>query len=227
MKNNYFVSTQKRVSKMNRISKTIEVNETLKDLFPNASLELKFSTGFELLIAVILSAQCTDERVNVVTTQLFQKYRTPQDYLDVPIQELEQDIKPTGFYRNKAKALKACCQKLIDEFKGALPQEIEQFVKLPGVGRKTAAMVLGNAFGINHGIAVDTHVARVTIRLELTDQEKPDKIEQKLMAVIPQTDWTQFSNALILFGRKICQARKPKCPECPFMEWCPSRDKTI
>lgn len=211
---------------MNRIVKIKEVNKVLKNLFPRASLDLKFSTGFELLIAVILSAQCTDERVNAVTNHLFQKYRIPQDYLDIPIQELEQDIKPTGFYRNKAKALKACCQKLIDEFKGVLPEEIEQIVKLPGVGRKTAAMVLGNAFGINQGISVDTHVARVTIRLALTDQEKPDKIEQKLMAVIPQTDWTQFSNAMILFGRRICQARKPKCLECPFLEWCPSPDKT-
>lgn len=211
---------------MNRIVKIQEVNKVLKNLFPDASLELKFSTGFELLIAVILSAQCTDERVNAVTNNLFHKYRIPQDYLDVPIQELEQDIKPTGFYRNKAKALKACCQKLIDEFKGVLPQEIEQIVKLPGVGRKTAAMVLGNAFGINQGISVDTHVVRVTIRLALTDQEKPDKIEQKLMTVIPQTDWTQFSNAMILFGRRICQARKPKCPKCPFLKWCPSPDKT-
>ncbi len=212
---------------MNKISKIKEVNKALRNLFPNASLELKFSTGFELLIAVILSAQCTDERVNAVTNHLFQKYRTPQDYLDVSIQELEQEIKPTGFYRNKAKALKACCQKLIDEFKGVLPQEIEHFVKLPGVGRKTAAMVLGNAFGINQGIAVDTHVARVTIRLALTGHQKPDKIEQKLMAVIPRIDWTQFSNAMILFGRRVCQARKPKCPECPFLEWCPSPDKTI
>ncbi len=194
----------------------------LERLYPEAPLALKYSSGFELLVAVILSAQCTDERVNRVTADLFKKYRTPQDYLNAPVEELEQDIRPTGFYRNKAKSLRACCQALMEKFGGELPRSIDELVQLPGVGRKTAAMVLGNAYGINQGIAVDTHVRRVAQRLGLSAQDNPDKIEQDLMALVPQEKWTWFSNAMILFGRHICQARKPKCEECPFREWCPA-----
>lgn len=201
------------------------VISALKRLYPEAPLALKFSNGFELLVAVILSAQCTDERVNQVTADLFKKYRTPQDYLNVPVEELEQDIRPTGFYRNKAKSLRACCQTLMEKFGGELPRSIDELVQLPGVGRKTAAMVLGNAYGINQGIAVDTHVKRVAQRLGLSAQSNPDKIEQDLMALVPQESWTWFSNAMILFGRHICQARKPKCGECPFREWCPAVEK--
>ncbi|HFE64216.1 MAG TPA: endonuclease III [Caldithrix sp.] len=198
------------------------VQEKLFHLFPEAPLALKFSNGFELLIAVILSAQCTDERVNQVTEKLFQKYHEPEDFLKVPKEELEQDIRPTGFYRQKAKSLRACCQTLIEEFGGKIPQDIDKMTRIPGVGRKTAAMVLGNAYGINQGIAVDTHVKRVVERLGLSDKKNVDKIEQDLMQLVPQEKWSWFSNAMILFGRHICQARKPRCPECPFQEWCPS-----
>lgn len=203
-------------------------NETisqLERLYPEAPLALKFKNALELLIAVILSAQCTDQRVNQVTETLFKKYRSPEDYLKVPIEELEADIRPSGFYRNKAKALRACCKKLIDDFRSELPREIDRMVQLPGVGRKTAAMVLGNAFGLQQGIAVDTHVKRVAQRLLLSAEKNADKIERDLMAAVPQEKWTWFGNAMILFGRNICQARKPRCSECPFREWCPSPDK--
>jgi endonuclease-3 len=207
--------------------KIIRVNDSLKKIYPAASVELQFSTGFELLVAVILSAQCTDDRVNAVTASLFKKYKSPEGYLEVPEAELQEDIRPTGFYRNKAKALRACCKQLIEEFKGEIPQQIDEMIKLSGVGRKTAAMVLGNAYGLNQGIAVDTHVVRVVKRLNLSRQTKVEKIESKLMQIVPEGDWTQFSNSMILFGRRICQARKPKCPECPFKDWCPSPDKTV
>jgi endonuclease-3 len=212
---------------MSRQNKALVVMNDLKELYPGARLELKYRNGFELLVAVILSAQCTDERVNQVTAKLFKKYTTPQEFIEVPQEELEQEIRSTGFYRNKAKLLKACCQKLQQEFNGEVPKNIDQLVKLPGVGRKTAAMVLGNAFGIQQGIAVDTHVKRVANRLKLSDSAEIEKIEAELMKVVPQADWTQFSNAAILFGRRICQARKPLCPSCPFREWCPSPEKQM
>jgi len=211
---------------MNTLQKFQLMGTGLRELYPQAPLALKYSNGFELLIAVILSAQCTDERVNKVTDLLFKKYRKPQDFLNVPQEELEEDIRPTGFYRNKAKSVRSCCQMLVEDFGGEVPQEIEKMVKLPGVGRKTAAMVLGNAFGIHQGIAVDTHVKRVSERLGLSSETNVEKIEKDLMDHIHQTDWTWFSNATILFGRNVCQARKPKCPECPFREWCPYPDKT-
>jgi endonuclease-3 len=207
--------------------KILTVNDSLKKIFLNASVELQFSTGFELLVAVILSAQCTDDRVNAVTESLFKKYRSPEDYLSVSEVEVQEDIRSTGFYRNKAKALKACCKQLIEEFNGEIPQRIDKMIKLSGVGRKTAAMVLGNAYGLNQGIAVDTHVLRIVKRLKLSPETKVEKIESKLMQVVPQGDWTQISNSMILFGRRICQARKPKCSECPFKDWCPSPDKTV
>ena len=203
----------------NTISRVVE---GLNKLYPDPQLELQYGNAFELLVAVILSAQCTDERVNQVTSMLFPKYSTPQDFVDVPQEKLEQDIRPTGFYRNKAKLLKACCQKLEQDFSGKVPENIEQLVTLPGVGRKTAAMVLGNAFRIQQGIAVDTHVKRVVNRLKISEQQEVEKIEAELMKLIPRQEWTRFSNAAILFGRRICQAKKPLCPSCPFREWCPS-----
>jgi endonuclease-3 len=212
------------MSRQNNISKVVK---GLKELYPDPRLELNYGNAFELLVAVILSAQCTDERVNQVTVKLFQKYSTPQKFIGVPQEELEQDIRPTGFYRNKAKLLKACCQKLVQDFSGKVPTEIDQLVQLPGVGRKTAAMVLGNAFGIQQGIAVDTHVKRVVNRLNLSKHEDVEKIEAELLKLIPRDDWTLFSNATILFGRRICQAKKPLCPTCPFREWCPSPDKQL
>ncbi len=212
------------MSKQKNIQKVLGA---FKELYPEARLELKFHTPFELLVAVILSAQCTDERVNQVTVTLFKKYPTPHKFLEVSQEELEQDIRPTGFYRNKAKLLKACCQKLVQEFGGQVPGNIDQMVQLPGVGRKTAAMVLGNAFGIQQGIAVDTHVKRVANRLKLSEANEVDKIEAELMKLLPQENWTYFSNATILFGRRICQARKPLCPSCPFKDWCPGKDKIV
>jgi len=201
--------------------------EALEKKYPEAPLALHFSNALELLIAVILSAQCTDERVNRVTASLFKKYRRAEDYLKAPQEELEEDIRSTGYYRNKAKAIKACCQILIDEFGGDVPKDIDQLVKLPGVGRKTAAMVLGNAYGMNQGIAVDTHVRRVVERLKLSDQKTPEKIEQDLMALVPREKWTWFSNAMILHGRHTCTARKPKCGECVLEKWCPYEEKNL
>lgn len=212
---------------MSNDAKISKVVSELKILYPQAALELNYKSAFELLVAVILSAQCTDERVNRVTEKLFKKYRTPKDYLQVPVEELQEDIRPTGFFRNKAKSLRACCQQLRNEFNDEVPHEINEMVKLPGVGRKTAAMVLGNAYGKNEGIAVDTHVSRVVQRLQISGQKNVDKIEQELMDQIPQEKWTYFSNAMILFGRNICQARQPKCSQCPFRSWCPSPDKVI
>jgi len=180
-----------------------------------------------LLVAVILSAQCTDERVNQVTRQLFQKYRRPEDYVKVDLEELERDIRPTGFYRNKARALRNCCQMLVQKFGGEVPRRIDDLVKLPGVGRKTAAMVLGNAFGIQEGIAVDTHVRRVVERLQLSNQKDPDKIERDLMELVPQEQWTWFSNAMILHGRHVCKARKPLCGQCVLEAYCPYPEKTL
>lgn len=174
-------------------------------------------------MAVILSAQCTDQRVNQVTETLFQKYHKPKDFLKTPPEVLEQEIRSTGFYRQKAKSLRNCCRQLIGLFNGELPHQIDDLVKLPGVGRKTAAMVLGNSFGLQQGIAVDTHLKRVAQRTGLSEQKNVDKMEKELMNLVPQKKWTWFSNAAILFGRNICQARKPKCSECPFVKWCPSK----
>ncbi len=207
----------------NQVKKVLSV---LEDLYPSAGLELHYSSGFQLLVAVILSAQCTDQRVNAVTVSLFQKYKTPQDFVNAHLSDLEKDIKSTGFYRKKAQTLQACCRKLLQDHGGKIPKTIEELAGLPGVGRKTAAMVLGNAFGLHQGLAVDTHVKRVMNCLQISQQNNPDKIEKELMNWVPQGQWTFFSNAVILFGRNICQAQKPRCPECPFRTWCPYRDKT-
>ncbi len=209
-----------------RKARVQKIIQALKQKYPEAPLALQFSNPLELLVAVILSAQCTDERVNQVTRQLFQKYRTAKDYVEAPQEELENDIRPTGYYRNKAKSLKACCQKLLSDYQGEVPRDINELVKLPGVGRKTAAMVLGNAYGLNQGIAVDTHVRRVVQRLQLSDKKTPEKIEQDLMALVPQEEWTWFSNALILHGRHTCTARNPKCGECVLNPYCPYPEKT-
>ena len=210
---------------MNQKDKTNFILDALGSLYPDAALELNYSNAFELLIAVILSAQCTDARVNQVTRKLFKKYKNPQDYVNRPPEELENDIRPTGFYRNKAKLIRGCCEELWRNYNGEVPDTIEAMIKLPGVGRKTAAMVLGNAYQIQQGIAVDTHVKRVMQRLEISNHKDVDKIEQDLMQKVPVERWTFFSNAVILFGRNICQARKPRCTPCPFQEWCPSPDK--
>lgn len=204
-----------------------KILETLKESYPEAPLALRYGNGFELLIAVILSAQCTDERVNQVTEQLFKKYKSPEDYLKIPREQLEEEIKSTGFYRNKAKSVHACCEMLIEQFAGEVPKEIDQMVKLPGVGRKTAAMVLGNAYGLQQGIAVDTHVSRVAQRVGLSQAKTADKIERSLMDLVPKEKWTWFSNAVILHGRETCVARKPKCSACPIESWCLFPDKNL
>lgn len=196
----------------------------LRRAYPDAKCSLNFTTPLELLVATILSAQCTDERVNVVTKSLFQKYRTAEDYVRVKPEELERDIHPTGFYRAKAKSIRGCCQMLVEKFGGKVPDSMEDLTQLPGVGRKTANVILGNCYG-QPAITVDTHVKRLAGRLGLTEETDPDKIESDLQKVLPKKDWTFLSHALILHGRYVCQARKPRCGECVLREVCPSADQ--
>jgi endonuclease-3 len=198
----------------------------LKKAHPDAKLALNFASPFELLIALILAAQCTDERVNEVTGSfLFNKYPGPADYVRVPAAELETDIRPTGFFRNKTKAIQACCQQLIERFRGQVPSTLEELTLLRGVGRKTANIILGNAFG-KPAIGVDTHVMRLSQRLGLTTQRDPDKIEADLTRVVPQKEQTHFCHLLQYHGRRVCMARKPQCPTCVLNDLCPYPDKT-
>ena len=194
----------------------------LRLLYPDAKCSLNFSNPLELLVATQLSAQCTDERVNMVTEQLFQKYRSTEDFATVSQEELEQDIRSTGFYRNKAKNIRAACQRILTEYGGEVPRTMEGLLSLPGVARKTANVVLGNAFGIVEGFVVDTHIARLSRRLGWTKSEDPVKIEQDLMRIIPQKDWLDLSHLLIFHGRAICHARKPLCEQCALVPLCPS-----
>jgi endonuclease-3 len=196
----------------------------LKAEYPDARTELDWSNPLELLVATILSAQTTDVQVNRVTESLFSKYRTAEDYADSTPDELEEDIRPTGFYRNKARSLRSMASALVEEHGGEVPRTMPELVALPGVGRKTANVVLGNAFGTNEGIVVDTHVRRVSGRLGLTESSDPVKIEQELMRLVPEGDWTTFSHLLILHGRRTCKARKPDCPNCLLNDICPSAD---
>ncbi len=198
-----------------------EIIKRLKKEYPDAHCALNHSNAFELLVATILSAQCTDERVNIVTETLFRKYRTPQDFINVAPEELEKDIRPTGFFRNKAKSIQGASQKIIDNFGGEIPQTMEELLTLNGVARKTANVVLGNAFGIASGVVVDTHVSRLSQRLGLTENTAPEKIEKDLATLVPQKDWIMFPHWLIFNGRKICQARKPKCEICVLEDICP------
>jgi endonuclease-3 len=193
----------------------------LKKTYPDAHCELDHSNPLELLIATILSAQCTDKRVNIVTAELFKKYRTAADYAEAPLPELEPAIKSTGFFRNKAKSIKTACRNIVDKHQGEVPRTMEELTQLGGVGRKTANVVLGNAFDINCGVVVDTHVARLTYRLGLTRETDPVKIEQELMALVPQPEWTLFSHLLIWHGRRRCYARNPGCEECEVRGLCP------
>jgi endonuclease-3 len=194
----------------------------LKAEYPDARTELDWSNPLELLVATILSAQTTDVQVNRVTESLFAKYRTAEDYADSNPEELEEDIRPTGFYRNKARSLRGMANALVEKHAGEVPRTMSELVALPGVGRKTANVVLGNAFGTNEGIVVDTHVRRVSGRLGLTESSDPVKIEQELMRLVPEGDWTTFSHLLILHGRRTCKARKPDCPNCILNDICPS-----
>jgi endonuclease-3 len=200
----------------NRIKKIIKI---LSKEIPDSTIALKFSNPLELLIATILSAQCTDVKVNQVAENLFIKYGTAKDYAESNLATLEEEIRPTGFYRNKAKSIQKCCQELGKRFEGEVPKTLEDLVTLPGVGRKTANVILGNAFGIP-GIAVDTHVHRVSRRIGLTKNDDPVKIEFDLMEIVPKEEWTHFSNLLIWHGRKTCVARKPLCGICPIRKEC-------
>ncbi|HZS79666.1 MAG TPA: endonuclease III [Ktedonobacteraceae bacterium] len=196
--------------------------EELQRLYPDAKCSLDFTNPLELLIATQLSAQCTDERVNIVTKTLFQKYRSAADYASASQEELEQDIKPTGFYRNKAKNIRAACQRIVAEYNGEVPRTMEELLTLPGVARKTANVVLGNAFGIVEGFVVDTHIGRLARRLGWTTNEDPVKVEQDLMRIIPREKWLDLSHMLIYHGRAICNARKPLCSQCTLASLCPS-----
>jgi endonuclease-3 len=195
--------------------------EILDPLYTRDKTALKYKTPFQLLISTILSAQCTDKQVNEVTKTLFEKYKKPEDYLNVPISELEDDIRPTGFFRNKAKSIKGCAQGLVDLYGGTVPSTMEELVKLPGVGRKTANCVLGAAFNVP-GIVVDTHVKRLCLRLGLTENENPDKIEKDVEELLPKDRWRRFSDILIYHGRAVCKARKPDHDQCPVFALCPS-----
>jgi endonuclease-3 len=186
---------------------------------------LNFSTPLELLVATILAAQCTDERVNAVTRDLFQKYHNARDYAQASQEELEEDVRSTGFYRNKARSVRAACQYLLDHHAGEVPRTLAQLVMVPGVARKTANVVLGNAFGISEGFIVDTHVVRLARRLGWTRQEDAVKIEQELLGLVPPQEWLPLAHRLILHGRAICIARKPACQRCPLADCCPSAER--
>ena len=209
------------ITKVVRLEKIIAV---LDRTYPEAKCELRHSKPLELLIATILSAQCTDKRVNIVAKELFEKYRSAADYANASLAELEQAIKTTGFFRNKANNIQACYRKLVERHAGEVPRTMEELTQLDGVGRKTANVVLGNAFGINAGVVVDTHVARLSQRLGLTKQKTPEKIEQELMALVPRKQWTLFSHWLIWHGRRRCNARKPDCSNCEIQKLCPKVD---
>ena len=193
----------------------------LDEAYPGATCALNFHTPLQLLIATILSAQCTDERVNKVTPALFEKYRTVQGFAEADLEELQEAIRSTGFYKNKAKSIRACCRKIVEDYGGKVPETLDKMVKLPGVGRKTANLVLGEVQHIP-GIVVDTHVRRLAKRLGLTIQDDPNKIEQDLIRLIPKERWTLFSHQLIHHGRRVCKARKPFCDQCNLKEVCPS-----
>ena len=207
-----------------RASKILPI---LEATYPDARVTLDYKNPFQLLIATILAAQCTDERVNQVTKDLFKTYRTPQDFANADPAELEQAIRPTGFYRNKAKSIIGCCKMLVGEYGGQVPRTMEQLIRLPGVWRKTANIVLGNAFGLSEGIAVDTHVTRVANRLGLAQSEKQDEIEQQLCRVVPNEKWTLITHLLIFHGRTICKAQRPDCPRCQIRQLCPWPQKTL
>jgi endonuclease-3 len=210
-----------RESKDGKVARLKKIIAGLKKAYPGARCELDHGNALELLIATILSAQCTDKRVNLVTAELFKTYRSAADFATAPAAELERSIKSTGFFRNKAKSIKACCETLVEKHGGQVPRTMEELVKLGGVGRKTANVVLGNAFNLNSGVVVDTHVARLSQRLGLTEEQSPEKVEQDLMTLVPQEQWTMLSHWLIWHGRRRCFARSPDCPNCEIHSLCP------
>ena len=210
------------ISKKQRTRKIISL---LKKAYPDAHCALDHSNPLELLVATILSAQCTDKRVNIVTADLFRKYRTADDFINVAQTELEKDIRSTGFFRNKAKSIQGACRIISEKYKGRVPNTLEELLELPGVARKTANVVLGTAFGVTSGIVVDTHVSRLSQRLALSDEKQPEKIESDLMKLVPRKDWIIFSHLLIWHGRAICDARTPRCEECTVEKLCPASTK--
>ena len=203
-----------------------KISAALDKLFPQAECALRHDNAFQLLVATILSAQCTDERVNKVTPGLFQKFPTPADFAALAQPVLEGEIRSTGFFRNKAKNIIGMAKKLVADFGGQVPRTMEEMLTLPGVARKTANVVLGTAYGIPTGVVVDTHVFRIAHRLKLSDQKTPEKVEQDLIKLVPQERWISFGHQVIWFGRKICQARKPLCADCPLESICDAKDKT-
>jgi len=212
----------KRESLDERKARGREIIRRLKRAYPGAKCSLNHSNAFELLIATILSAQCTDQRVNIVTAHLFRKYMKPEDYLKVSPGELEKDIQSTGFFRNKTKSIQGTSKTLIEDYGGEVPHSMEELLELPGVARKTANVVLGNAFGIKAGVVVDTHVTRLSHRLNFAQQKTAEKIEQELIEIIPRKDWVIFPHLMIYHGRKVCKARTPLCVECTIEKQCPS-----
>ncbi|MGQ9566362.1 MAG: endonuclease III [Candidatus Bathyarchaeales archaeon] len=207
---------------MKKADKMQKIIQLLEKAHPDAKIALNYTNPLELLIATILSAQCTDKRVNIVTQTLFKKYKTPEDYLKVSQKELEQDIKSTGFYHNKAKNIKKCCKILVEKFHSQVPNTMKELLELPGVARKTANIVLSNAYNVVEGIAVDTHVRRVAQRLGLTQNKEPNKIEKDLMTIVPKKQWARITDLLIFHGRRTCTAKKPNCTECVLNKICPS-----
>ena len=200
-----------------------EITSRLQRLYPDAHCALNHANAFELLVATILSAQCTDERVNIVTSELFRKYRGPQALADAAQEDLEVDIRSTGFFRNKAKNIRGSAKIILEEFGGEVPQTMDELLSLPGVARKTANVVLGNAFGIASGVVVDTHVKRLSYRLGLTNQKTPEKVEKDLQKLVPEKHWVMFSHWLIFHGRQVCKARNPDCENCALADTCPKK----
>jgi len=224
VKENIAMKEESRSVDMKRGNKTrvLKIIELLEKEHPDSKIALNYTTPLELLVATILSAQCTDRRVNIVTKSLFKKYRKAEDYANAGLEELEEDIRPTGFYRNKARNIKKCCQILVEKFNSQVPKTMEEMLELTGVARKTANIVLSNAYGVIEGIAVDTHVRRLARRLGLSGHENPNKIEGDLMKMVPKTHWKRITDLLIFHGRRICVARKPKCGICVLNKLCPS-----
>ena len=212
------------MSKEDLKGRVLEIINRLEKEHPDAKIALNFSNPLELLVATILAAQCTDERVNQVTRNLFKKYRSAEDYANADINVLEQDIKPTGYYRVKARRIKEVCKILVEKFNSEVPKTMEELLSLPGVARKTANIVLTNAYGINEGIIVDTHVLRLAKRLGLTKSKTRERIEKDLMEIVPKDKWGRFADLLIFHGRRVCKARKPNCEMCVLKDLCPSRE---
>jgi len=209
---------------MNKREHVAEIMKRLKKAYPDARTALGFNSPFELLVATVLSAQTTDLLVNKVTPELFKKYGSVKDYADVPLEKLQKDLRSINFYKTKAKNIRACASIVAEQFHGNVPKTMEELTTLPGVARKTANIILSNAYGINEGIAVDTHVKRLAFRLGLTEHEDPVKIEKDLMAITPRADWSKLSHLLIVHGRKVCHAKKPNHGECLLSDICPSKD---